>query len=103
MEDLDARGGKRLGPMIVAKAWADPAFKAELLANAGDAVEKLGIQSSNFAPKPKPAGRCAYQLAAFAAPWRPCPICSHACKKCLQNAEHLSLFETGVIAIIYIM
>ena len=56
MEDLDARGEKRLGPMIVAKAWADPTFKAELLQNAGDAVEKLGIQSSNFAPKPKPAG-----------------------------------------------
>ena len=56
MEDLDGRGEKRLGPMIVAKAWTDPTFKAELLRNAGDAVEKLGIQSSNFAPKPKPAG-----------------------------------------------
>ena len=42
--------------MIVAKAWTDPAFKADLLKNAGDAVQKLGIQSSNFAPKPKPAG-----------------------------------------------
>ena len=56
VEDLDARGEKRFGPIIVAKAWADPAFKAELLRNAADAVQKLGIQSSNFAPKPKPAG-----------------------------------------------
>ena len=56
VEDLDSRGEKRLGPMIVAKAWTDPAFKADLLRNAADAVQKLGIQASNFAPKPKPAG-----------------------------------------------
>lgn len=56
VEDLDGRGEKRLGPIIVAKAWTDPAFKAELLKNAADAVQKLGIQSSNFAPKPRPAG-----------------------------------------------
>lgn len=56
MEDLDGQGEKRLGPMIVAKAWVDPAFKAELLRDAADAVQKLGIQASNFAPKPKPAG-----------------------------------------------
>ena len=56
VEDLDSRGEKRLGPMIVAKAWTDPAFKVDLLRNAADAVQKLGIQSSNFAPKPKPAG-----------------------------------------------
>lgn len=56
VEDLDSRGEKRLGPMIVSKAWSDPAFKADLLQNAADAVQKLGIQSSNFAPKPKPAG-----------------------------------------------
>ena len=56
VEDLDARGEKRLGPMLIAKAWTDPAFKAKLLRNAGDAAEELGIQSSNFAPKPKAAG-----------------------------------------------
>ena len=56
VEDLDGRGEKRVGPIIVAKAWTDPAFKAELLKNAADAVQKLGIQSSNFAPKPRPAG-----------------------------------------------
>ncbi|DBB01372.1 TPA: hypothetical protein ACH3X1_000040 [Trebouxia sp. C0004] len=55
VEDLDGRGQKRLGPKLVAKAWADPAFKAKLLRNAGDAAEELGIQSSNFAPKPKAA------------------------------------------------
>ena len=56
VEDLDARGEKKLGPMLIAKAWTDPAFKARLLKNAGDAAEELGIQSSNFAPKPKAAG-----------------------------------------------
>lgn len=56
VEDLDGRGEKRLGPMIVAKAWMDPTFKAELLRDAADAVQKLGIQPSNFAPKPKPSG-----------------------------------------------
>ena len=56
VEDLDSRGEKQLGPMIVAKAWTDPAFKTELLRNAADAAQKLGILSSNFAPKPKPAG-----------------------------------------------
>ena len=56
VEDLDARGEKKLGPMLVAKAWADPTFKAKLLKNAGDAAEELGIQSSNFAPKPKAEG-----------------------------------------------
>ncbi|KAL3136313.1 hypothetical protein ABBQ38_005578 [Trebouxia sp. C0009 RCD-2024] len=55
VEDLDGRGEKRLGPMIVAKAWMDPTFKAELLRDAADAVQKLGIQPSNFAPKPKPS------------------------------------------------
>lgn len=56
VEDLDGRGEKRLGPIFVAKAWTDPTFKAELLRNAADAVQKLGIQASNFAPKPQPAG-----------------------------------------------
>ncbi len=56
VEDLDGRGQKRLGPKLVAKAWTDPAFKAKLMRNAGDAAEELGIQSSNFAPKPKAAG-----------------------------------------------
>lgn len=56
VEDLDARGEKKLGPLLIAKAWTDPAFKAKLLYNAGDAAEELGIQSSNFAPKPKAAG-----------------------------------------------
>ena len=56
VEDLDGRGEKKLGPKLVAKAWTDPAFKAKLLRNAGDAAEELGIQSRNFAPKPKAAG-----------------------------------------------
>ena len=56
VEDLDARGEKKLGPMLVAKAWADPTFKAKLLKNPGDAAEELRIQSSNFAPKPKAEG-----------------------------------------------
>lgn len=55
VEDLDSRGEKKLGPLLIAKAWTDPAFKAKLLYNAGDAAEELGIQSSNFAPKPKAA------------------------------------------------
>lgn len=56
VEDLDSRGEKRLGPQLVAKAWADPAFKARFLKNAGDAAQELGIQASNFTPKPKTAG-----------------------------------------------
>lgn len=56
VQDLDGRGEKKLGPKLVAKAWTDTAFKAKLLRNAGDAAEELGIQSSNFAPKPKAAG-----------------------------------------------
>jgi len=56
VEDLDGRGEKKLGPKLVAKAWTEPAFKAKLLRNAGNAAEELGIQSSNFAPKPKAAG-----------------------------------------------
>lgn len=56
VESLDSRGEKRWGPLLIAKAWADPAFKARFLKNAGDAAEELGIQSSNFAPKPKAEG-----------------------------------------------
>ena len=56
VESLDSRGEKRWGPLLIAKAWTDPAFKARFLKNAGDAAEELGIQSSNFAPKPKAAG-----------------------------------------------
>ena len=63
VEDLDGRGEKRQGPKLVAKAWTDPAFKAKLLRNGGDAAEELGIQSSNFAPKPQAAG--AYNVLHF--------------------------------------
>ena len=56
VQSLDKRGEQRWGPLLVAKAWTDPAFKARLLKNAGDAAEELGIQASNFAPKPKAKG-----------------------------------------------
>ena len=61
VESLDSRGEKRWGPLLIAKAWADPAFKARFLKNAGDAAEELGIQSSNFAPKPKATGSTSVQ------------------------------------------
>lgn len=52
MEDMDMRGRKALGARLVARAWADPAFKARLLADATAAAEELGIASSNFPPAP---------------------------------------------------
>jgi nitrile hydratase len=36
--------GPMRGAKLVARAWADPAFKERLLANASDAAKELGIQ-----------------------------------------------------------
>jgi len=42
VEAMDARS-PALGARVVARAWADPAFKARLLANGSAACEELGI------------------------------------------------------------
>jgi len=46
------RGRKALGARLVARAWADAAFRARLLADAAAAAEELGIAASNFPPAP---------------------------------------------------
>ena len=43
VERMDARG-PHLGAKVVAKAWADPAFKARLLKDGSAAVEEAGVQ-----------------------------------------------------------
>ena len=43
IERMDARG-PHLGAKVVAKAWADPAFKARLLKDGSAAVEEAGVQ-----------------------------------------------------------
>jgi nitrile hydratase len=43
IEAYETRIGPRSGARVVAKAWSDPAFKAQLLANATEAVAALGI------------------------------------------------------------
>ncbi len=43
VEAMDARS-PALGARVVARAWADPAFKARLLANGTAACEELGIE-----------------------------------------------------------
>ena len=57
VEEMDNKGKKGLGAMLVAKAWTDPEFKARLLKNAGAAAAELGISSSNFTPKTTPASQ----------------------------------------------
>ena len=42
VEDMDARVPAR-GGSVIARAWVDPSFKAELLADAGAACAKLGV------------------------------------------------------------
>lgn len=42
IERMDARGPHN-GARVVAKAWTDPAYAARLAANAGSAVEELGL------------------------------------------------------------
>jgi nitrile hydratase len=55
VEEMDNKGKKGLGAVLVAKAWTDPDFKDKLLKNAGAAAAELGISSSNFTPKTTPA------------------------------------------------
>jgi nitrile hydratase subunit alpha len=43
VERMDARG-PHLGAKVVAKAWADPAFKTRLLKDGSAAVEEAGVQ-----------------------------------------------------------
>ena len=43
VERMDARG-PHLGAKVVAKAWADPAFKVRLLKDGSAAVEEAGVQ-----------------------------------------------------------
>ncbi len=45
VEAMDARS-PALGARVVARAWADPAFKARLLANGTAACEELGVAMS---------------------------------------------------------
>lgn len=44
IEAYETRIGPHIGAGVVAKAWADPAFKAALLADASKAIETLGLQ-----------------------------------------------------------
>lgn len=48
VEEMDSRS-PALGARIVAKAWVDPAFKAQLLADAKAAVAELGIDTGFIA------------------------------------------------------
>ncbi|KAK9812957.1 hypothetical protein WJX72_006391 [[Myrmecia] bisecta] len=56
MEAMDARGQQQQGAALVAKAWADPAFKARLLEDSAAAAEELGILTSNFPQQKRPPG-----------------------------------------------
>ncbi|CAM9350335.1 unnamed protein product [Ectocarpus fasciculatus] len=47
IQNIDAAGKTMAGADLVAKSWADPAFKARLLSNAPDAALELGIVTSN--------------------------------------------------------
>jgi nitrile hydratase len=44
VEAYESRVGPHIGAKVVARAWTDPAFKAELLADASKAVRTLGIE-----------------------------------------------------------
>jgi nitrile hydratase len=45
VEAYETKIGPRNGARVVAKAWADPAFKERLLANATQAADSLGLPS----------------------------------------------------------
>ena len=47
---MDARSASGNGARLVARAWADAAFKERLLADAVAACAELGIPTSNFGP-----------------------------------------------------
>jgi nitrile hydratase len=44
VEAYESRVGPHIGAKVVARAWTDPAFKKELLADASKAVRALGIE-----------------------------------------------------------
>lgn len=44
IEAFETRIGPHLGAQVVARAWVDPEFKKELLANANTAIAKLGLE-----------------------------------------------------------
>jgi len=45
IDNFEHKIGPRNGARVVAKAWADPAFKARLLADAPSAIEEAGFQN----------------------------------------------------------
>jgi nitrile hydratase len=47
IEKIDSMGSSNFGPRLVARAWADEAFKVRLLSDAAAAAAELGIQASN--------------------------------------------------------
>jgi nitrile hydratase len=44
IEAFETRIGPHLGAQVVVRAWVDPEFKKELLANANTAIAKLGLE-----------------------------------------------------------
>lgn len=44
IESFETRIGPHLGAQVVARAWVDPEFKKELLADANKAIAKLGLK-----------------------------------------------------------
>lgn len=44
IEAFETRIGPHLGAQVVARAWVDPEFKKELLADANKAIAKLGLE-----------------------------------------------------------
>ncbi len=47
VEAFETKIGPHVGARIVARAWADPDFKARLLADAGPALGELGIEAKH--------------------------------------------------------
>ena len=47
VEDMDSRTPLR-GAKVVARAWADPAYKARLLTDGNDAVEEIGLERGPY-------------------------------------------------------
>ena len=44
IEAFETRIGPHLGAQVVARAWVDPGFKKELLADANTAIAELGLE-----------------------------------------------------------
>src|SRR2546425_9175971 len=45
VEHYETKSGPHIGARVIAKAWLDPAFKNALLADASQAIGRLGLSS----------------------------------------------------------